>query len=109
MNSDFTLEVFSDNGFNILNRMINICNRRRVRIKNLYAFQFEEDIHKGAASFVLHTTPEMAHKVQLQIEKIIEVEKTRLSEGTSGFFDGSLRLRSATDQIPQKKFRLRST
>ncbi|MEP6616815.1 MAG: hypothetical protein ABJA57_09565 [Ginsengibacter sp.] len=81
MTSDYTLDVFSDNGFNILNRMINICNRRRVRIKSLYAFEFEENVHKGAASFVLHTTFEMAFKVQQQIEKLIEVEKTKLSEG----------------------------
>ncbi|MBK9983939.1 MAG: hypothetical protein IPP15_16495 [Saprospiraceae bacterium] len=86
MNRDFTLEVFSDNGFNILNRMINICNRRRVRIKNLYAFEFANNLHKGAASFILHTTPEMAEKVQLQVEKLIEVEKTRLIEGSGKFF-----------------------
>ncbi|MEP6647729.1 MAG: hypothetical protein ABJC12_11630 [Saprospiraceae bacterium] len=86
MNRDFTLEVFSDNGFNILNRMINICNRRRVRIKNLYAREFEENIHKGAASFLLHTTPEMAQKIKLQVDKLIEVEKTRLTEGTGKFF-----------------------
>ncbi len=79
MTQDFTLDIFSDNGFNILNRMINICNRRRVRIKSLSAYEFEENIHKGAACFVLHTTPEMAHKVQLQIEKLIEVESTVLS------------------------------
>lgn len=90
MNKDFTLEVYADNGFNILNRMINICNRRRVRIKNLYAFQFEENIHKGAASFVLHTTSEMANKVRLQVEKIIEVEKTHLTEGTGKFFKVAL-------------------
>ncbi len=78
MTRDFTLDVFSDNGFNILNRMINICNRRRVRIKSLTAFELEEDIHKGAATLVLHTTADMAVKVQLQIEKLIEVDKTRL-------------------------------
>ncbi len=81
MNRDFTLDVFSDNGFNILNRMINICNRRRVRIKSLHAFEFEDNIYKGAACFVISTTYEMAHKVQQQIEKLIEVEKTKLSEG----------------------------
>jgi acetolactate synthase small subunit len=81
MNRDFTLDVFSDNGFNILNRMINICNRRRVRIKSLHAFEFEDNIYKGAACFVLSTTHEMAYKVQQQIDKLIEVEKTRLSEG----------------------------
>ena len=78
--TDFTLDVFSDNGFNILNRMINICNRRRVRIKSLNAFEFEDDPRKGAACFVLHTTFEMAYKVQQQIEKLIEVEKTNLEE-----------------------------
>lgn len=80
MIKDFTLDVFSDNGFNILNRMINICNRRRVRIKSLNAYEFDENVHKGAACFVLHTTFEMAVKVQLQIEKLIEVEKTNLTE-----------------------------
>ena len=81
MNRDFTLDVFSDNGFNILNRMLNICNRRRVRIKSLTAFEFEDDIYKGAAYFVLHTSHEMAYKVQQQIDKLIEVERTTLIEG----------------------------
>ena len=79
MNSDFTLDVFSDNGFNILNRMINICNRRRVRIKSLTAYEFQENIYKGAASFILNTTHEMAFKVQQQIDKLIEVESTKLT------------------------------
>jgi acetolactate synthase small subunit len=86
MTKDFTLDVFSDNGFNILNRMINICNRRRVRIKSLNAFEFEEDPRKGAACFVLHTTYEMAYKVQQQIEKLIEVEKTNLEEAKDTFY-----------------------
>lgn len=80
MTKDFTLDVFSDNGFNILNRMINICNRRRVRIKSLNAFEFQDDPRKGAACFVLNTTFEMAYKVQQQIEKLIEVERTKLEE-----------------------------
>ena len=78
-NKDFTLDVFSDNGFNILNRMINICNRRRVRIKSLTAFEFQENIYKGAASFILNTTHDMAYKVQQQIDKLIEVESTKLT------------------------------
>ena len=86
MTKDFTLDVFSDNGFNILNRMINICNRRRVRIKSLNAFEFEEDARKGAACFVLHTTFEMAYKVQQQIEKLIEVEKTNLEEAKDSYY-----------------------
>lgn len=79
MNTDFTLDVFSDNGFNILNRMINICNRRRVRIKSLTAFEFQENIYKGAASFILNTTHDKAFKVQQQIDKLIEVENSKLS------------------------------
>lgn len=79
MNKDFTLDVFADNGFNILNRMINICNRRRVRIKSLTAFEFQENIYKGAASFILNTTDDMAYKVQQQIDKLIEVESTKLT------------------------------
>ena len=86
MTQDFTLDVFSDNGFNILNRMINICNRRRVRIKSLNAFEFEDDPRKGAACFVLHTTFDMAFKVQLQIEKLIEVERTNLEEAKDTFY-----------------------
>ena len=86
MTKDFTLDVFSDNGFNILNRMINICNRRRVRIKSLNAFEFEEDPRRGAACFVLHTTYEMAYKVQQQIEKLIEVEKTTLEEAKDTYY-----------------------
>ena len=79
MNKDFTLDVFADNGFNVLNRMINICNRRRVRIKSLTAFEFQENIYKGAASFMLNTTHDMAYKVQQQIDKLIEVESTKLT------------------------------
>ncbi len=79
MNKDFTLDVFADNGFNVLNRMINICNRRRVRIKSLTAFEFQENIYKGAASFILNTTHDMAYKVQQQIDKLIEVESTKLT------------------------------
>lgn len=83
MNTDFTLDVFADNGFNILNRMINICNRRRVRIKSLTAFEFQENIYKGAASFILNTTYDKAYKVQQQIEKLIEVESSKLSPNTA--------------------------
>ena len=85
MTKDYTLDVFSDNGFNILNRMINICNRRRVRIKSLSAFEFEQNIYEGAACFVLHTTFEMAFKVQQQIDKLIEVDRTLLTEGENAY------------------------
>ena len=83
MTRDFTLDIISDNGFNILNRMINICNRRRVRIKSLNVHEYQENMRKGAASFVLHTTAEIAYKVQQQIEKLIEVEQTILTDPTT--------------------------
>jgi acetolactate synthase small subunit len=78
MNKDFTLDVFADNGFNILTRMINICNRRRVRIKSLNVFEYQENVFQGAASFSLFTTAEMAEKVKQQIDKLIEVDRTEL-------------------------------
>lgn len=95
MIQDFTLDVYSDNGFNILNRMINICNRRRVRIKSLTAFEFEENIHKGAATFVLYTTYETAYKVQQQIDKLIEVEKSILTKGENAYHQMGRKLASA--------------
>lgn len=85
MTADFRLDIYSDNGFNILNRMINICNRRRVRIKSLTAFEFEDNVHRGAACFVLHTTPDMAYKIQQQIDKLIEVERSALTEGDDDY------------------------
>lgn len=84
MKSDFTLLVYAENNFSVLNRMINICNRRRVRIKRLLARELE-DYHHGEACFILFTTPEMAEKIQLQIDKLIEVEQTKLLEGVESF------------------------
>ncbi len=95
MPQDFTLDIYSDNGFNILNRMINICNRRRVRIKSLTAFEYEENIYKGAATFVLFTTFETAYKVQQQIDKLIEVEKSILTEGENAYHQMGRKLISA--------------
>lgn len=74
MKTDFILEVLADNNFSVLNRMINVLNRRRVRIKKLIAHENEEDFRKGGATMLLHTTPEMIEKVKHQIEKLIEVE-----------------------------------
>lgn len=74
MRTDFIIEVLADNNFSVLNRMINVLNRRRVRIKKLIAHENEENIHKGGATLLLHTTPEMIEKVKQQLEKLIEVE-----------------------------------
>ncbi|HYK77201.1 MAG TPA: hypothetical protein VEV16_09505 [Daejeonella sp.] len=77
---DFILEVYAENGFSVLNRMINILNRRRIRIKRILATEMEQDYTRGMASFMLHTTAEQLEKTRLQLEKIIEVERTVLLE-----------------------------
>lgn len=77
---DFTLEVYAENGFSVLNRMINILNRRRIRIKRILATEMEDDHRYGMASFVLHTTTEQMQRTRPQIEKLIEVERTVLTE-----------------------------
>ncbi len=87
MKKDFTLEVFAENNFNILNRMINAFNRRRIRIKNLTAYEMEDDFHTGVARFVLYTTRENMAKVRAQVEKFIEVERTVLHDGAEAYFD----------------------
>jgi acetolactate synthase small subunit len=74
MRNDFIIEVLADNNFSVLNRMINVLNRRRVRIKKLVAHENEENFRKGGATMLLHTTPEMVEKVKQQLEKLIEVE-----------------------------------
>ncbi|HUX84182.1 MAG TPA: hypothetical protein VMV20_03050 [Chitinophagaceae bacterium] len=86
MKKDFTLEVFAENNFNILNRMINAFNRRRIRIKYLTAYEMEDDFHTGVARFVLYTTEENMSKVRAQVEKFIEVEHTVLHDGAEAYF-----------------------
>jgi len=85
MKKDFTLIVYAENNFSVLNRMINICNRRRVRIKKLLGYELDNP-HRGEACFILHTSEDVAIKVQLQIDKLIEVEKTTLREGAETFY-----------------------
>ena len=87
MKKEFTIEVRSDNNFSILNRIINVLNRRRVRIKKLTAHENDDDFRKGGATLLLYTTPEMVEKVRLQLEKLIEVESASYSEGSSLFFE----------------------
>ncbi|MFN8406202.1 MAG: hypothetical protein U0X71_01815 [Sphingobacteriaceae bacterium] len=75
MKNDFTLEVYSENAFSVLNRMINIFNRRRIRIRSLLATELEADYKHGMASFKLHTTAEQLERAMHQLEKLIEVER----------------------------------
>jgi len=53
---------------------VNILNRRRVRIRRLDAHEEPEDFRRGTVSMIIHTTTDMAGKVKLQLEKLIEVE-----------------------------------
>jgi acetolactate synthase small subunit len=80
MKKEFTLEVYAENGFSVLNRLINIFNRRRIRIKSIFAAEMEENYKNGIARFVLHTTEEKLELARPQLEKLIEVERTVLLE-----------------------------
>lgn len=80
MKKDFSLRIVAENNFSVINRIINIFNRRRIRIKKAILLEMEDDLRRGEAIFTLHTTFEMLLKAQLQIEKLIEVEYTEVLE-----------------------------
>jgi acetolactate synthase small subunit len=84
---EFTLDILSDNNFSILNRIVNVLNRRRVRIKNLIAHEKEADFRRGSAILLLYTTPDIMEKVKHQLEKLIEVEYANYTEGSQLFFE----------------------
>jgi acetolactate synthase small subunit len=87
MKQDFTLEIASDNNFSILNRIVNVLTRRRVRIKKLIAHENEDDFRKGGAVLLLHTTPDLMEKVKHQLEKLIEVEYANYSNGSEQYLE----------------------
>jgi len=87
MKQDFTLEIAAENNFSILNRIVNVLNRRRVRIKKLIAHEIAEDFHKGGATLLLFTTPEMMEKVKHQMEKLIEVEYANYYSGHEHYYE----------------------
>lgn len=91
MKREFTIEILSENNFSVLNRIINVLNRRRVRIKKLIAHESEVDFRKGGATLLLYTTAEMIEKVKNQLEKLIEVESARYYEGSELYFELSER------------------
>lgn len=92
MKKDFTLELESDNNFSVLNRIINILNRRRVRIRKMMAHEMENDFRRGGVIMILHTTPDMMERVKDQLEKLIEVDKVAYYEGISMYQDLSERV-----------------
>ena len=86
MKQKFTLEIVSDNNFSILNRIVNVLNRRRVRIKKLIAHENEEDFTRGAAIILVYTTADLMEKVKHQLEKLIEVEHANYYEGSNRYY-----------------------
>jgi acetolactate synthase small subunit len=87
MKQDFTLELESDNNFSVLNRIINILNRRRVRVRKMMAHENENDFRRGGVIMILHTTPDMMERVKDQLEKLIEVDKVVYYEGIGMYAD----------------------
>ncbi len=87
MKQDFTLELTADNNFSVLNRIINILNRRRVRIKKLMAHENENDFRRGGVIMLLFTTPDLIEKVYRQLEKLIEVDSVKVYQGNSEYFE----------------------
>jgi acetolactate synthase small subunit len=91
MKQEYTFHILADNNFSILNRIVNVLNRRRVRIKKLIAFESEGDFRRGVALLLLYTTPDLMEKVKHQIEKLIEVEFANYFEGSDLYFELSER------------------
>ncbi len=80
MKRNYTIRIKADNNFSILNRIINVLNRRRVRIRYMVAHEDENDVRRGGATLLVYTTPEMAERVKHQLEKLIEVEQAVCTE-----------------------------
>jgi acetolactate synthase regulatory subunit len=87
MKQDYTLELTADNNFSVLNRIINILNRRRVRIKKLMAHENENDFRRGGVIMLLFTTPDLIDKITVQLEKLIEVDSVKVYQGNSEYFE----------------------
>jgi len=92
LRQDFTLELSSDNNFSVLNRIINILNRRRVRIKKMMAFENEDDFRRGGIIMLLFTTPDLMEKVKGQLEKLIETDEVNVFEGSASYLEFSERI-----------------
>ncbi len=87
MKQEYTIEIAADNNFSILNRIVNVLNRRRVRIKKLLAHENEDDFKRGGAVLLLYTTSDMIEKVKLQLEKLIEVDEVIVHEGSTQYLE----------------------
>lgn len=92
MKQEFTMEVTADNNFSVLNRIINVLNRRRVRIKKLMAHENEQDFKRGSVVMLVFTTSDLIEKVKLQLEKLIEVEEVKVFDGSHVYMEMSERI-----------------
>lgn len=92
MKEEFTLELEADNNFSVLNRIINILNRRRVRIKRMMAHEMEGDFRRGGVIMLLLTTPDMMDRVKDQLEKLIEVDHVAFERGVGRYVELSERV-----------------
>jgi acetolactate synthase small subunit len=84
---EYTIELAAENNFSVLNRIINILNRRRVRIKKLMGFEDENDFRKGGVFLLVYTTEDLVEKCKLQLEKLIEVNEVKVHEGSSDYYE----------------------
>jgi acetolactate synthase-1/3 small subunit len=91
MKQNFTLQITADNNFSILNRIVNVLNRRRVRIKKLIAHENEDDFMKGDAILLVYTTADLMEKIKHQLEKLIEVEYANYFAGSEVYLELSNR------------------
>jgi hypothetical protein len=56
------------------------------------AHENEDDFRRGGVIMLLHTTTDMAEKVKVQLEKLIEVEEVSYREGSSAYLELSERI-----------------
>lgn len=87
MKEEFTMEIQAENNFSVLNRIINILNRRRVRIKRMMAHENEQDFRRGGVIMLLFTTPDMMDRITDQLEKLIEVDLVKFDQGSSRYYE----------------------
>ena len=92
MKEEFTLEIEAENNFSVLNRIINILNRRRVRIRKMMAHENEHDFRRGGVIMLLLTTPDMMDRVTDQLEKLIEVDHVKYETGSRRYEELSERV-----------------
>ncbi len=77
---NYTIEITSDNNFSVLGRIINVLNRRQVRIRNLIACEDPNDHRRGSATVYVYAQQTMMEHLKKQMEKLIEVDTVHYFE-----------------------------